>query len=58
MSDWSPRNVVVANRATERFAAHCENQPIGREYRSVDKRHERLPSVSLRVFTVREGEGS
>jgi hypothetical protein len=40
------------------FAAHCESLPIGREYRSVDRPHELCPSVSLRVFTVREGEGS
>jgi hypothetical protein len=36
MSCRSPRNVIVVNRVRARFAAHGENQPIGREYRSVD----------------------
>jgi hypothetical protein len=68
MSCRSPKNVIVANRATERFARRCENLPLGREYRSVDRPSELCPSVSLRVFTclyvslrvftVREGEGS
>jgi hypothetical protein len=57
MSRCSPRNVIVAKGKRTPFAASCESLPIGRECRSVDRRHELCPSVSLRVFTVREGEG-
>ena len=56
MSCCSPR--IVAERERAPFAARCESPPIGRECRSVDRPHELCPSVSLRVFTVREGEGS
>ena len=50
--------MIVAKGKRAPFAAHCESLPIGREYRSVDRPHKLCPSVSLRVFTVREGEGS
>jgi hypothetical protein len=58
MPSCSPSNVIVAKGERAPFAAHCESLPIGREYRSVDRPHELCPSVSLRVFTVWEGEGS
>jgi hypothetical protein len=58
MSCRSPRNVIVTKRERAPFAAHCESLPIGLEYRFVDTPHGLCPSVSLRVFTVREGEGS
>jgi hypothetical protein len=58
MSCCSPRNVIVAKGERAPFAAHCESLPIGREYRFVDTPYGLCRSVSLRVFTVREGEGS
>ena len=64
MSWRSPRNVVVVIKPPGRFALPCQSLPIGREYRSIDRPHERL---SERVFTclyragrrgiVREPEG-
>jgi len=57
MSAGWPRNVMVANRATERFAQHFGSLQIGREHRSVAALRLRS-GVSLRVFTEREGEGS
>jgi hypothetical protein len=58
MSCRSPRNVIVVNRERAPLAAHYESLPIGLGYRSVHRSHELFPSVSLRVFTVRESEGS
>jgi hypothetical protein len=58
MAYRSPRYVIVAQVERVPFAAHCEALPIGREHRSMDRPDELCPSVSLRVFTVREGEGS
>ena len=40
------------------FAAHNGNVPIRREYRATVGNEERQSSVSLRVFTEREAEGS
>jgi hypothetical protein len=58
MTCCSPRSVKVAKRGDKRhFAQHCESLPMGREYRSVERPHGLCPSVSLRVFIVREGEG-
>ena len=57
MSCRSPRNVIVVIKPQGRFARRGQSLAIGREHRSVDRPHERL-SVSLRVFTEREGEGS
>jgi hypothetical protein len=57
MSDWSPRNVIVINREQAPFAVRNESLPIGPEYRSADT-PELCSSVSLRVFIVREGEGT
>jgi hypothetical protein len=58
MMSWrSPKNVIVANRATERFAQHCESLPIGREYRSVVTTQLRS-GVTLRDLIEREREGS
>ena len=60
MSRRSPKNVIVANRATERFAAHCERPPT----RTWVPVHGHPPTrfgrvdVSLRVFSVREPEVS
>lgn len=52
-----PRNVIVTKRDAAPLASRCEN-PIGREYRSVDRPRQLYPSVSLRVSIEREGEGS
>ena len=57
MSCGSPRNVIVAIRGRVPFAAHCERLPIGLAYRPVATPQLRS-GVSLRVFIVREGEGS
>ena len=57
MSWRSPKNVIVANRATERFAEHCESRPLGREYRSVATLRLRS-GVTLRDLNEREEEGS
>ena len=55
----SPRNVIVAKRERAPFAAHCESQPIrGLDHRSANVPYGFCPSVSLRVFIEREGEGS
>jgi hypothetical protein len=40
------------------FAGFCNSLPIGRDYRSVDGPRELFPSVSLRVFIKRDGEGA
>jgi hypothetical protein len=58
MSCCSPRNVIVVKGERAPFAAQCESLPIGREHRFVGTPHRLSSSVSLRVFTVREGEGS
>ena len=50
MSWRSPTNVIVANRATEPFAQHCESPPIGRGYRSV-------ATLRLRSGVSRRGRG-
>ena len=63
MSAGWPRNVIVTNRATERFAQHLGSLQIGREYRSVATL--RLRSgvsspclyVSLRCGKERDREG-
>jgi hypothetical protein len=58
MMYWrSPKNVIVANRATERFAQHFESLPMGRRYRSVVTLRLRS-GVTLRDLIEREGEGS
>ena len=41
MMSWrSPENVIVANRAAERFAQRCESIPLVREYRSAKETRE------------------
>jgi hypothetical protein len=58
MMSWrSPKNVIIAKRATERFARHSESLPIGRGYRSVATLRLRS-GVTLRDLIEREGEGS
>jgi hypothetical protein len=56
-SGRSPKNVIVVNRATERFAAHYESLPIGPGYRSVVTTQLRS-GVTLRDLIEREREGS
>jgi hypothetical protein len=57
MSARLPRNVIVAKGERAPSAAHFVTLPIGPGYRSVTTLRLRS-SVSLRVFTVREVEGS
>ena len=57
MSCRSPRNVIVVNKERAPFDAHYESLPIGPGYRSVVTPQLRS-GVSLRVFIVREAEGS
>jgi len=58
MMSWrSPKDVIVANRVTERFAQQCESMSVGRGYRSVPTLRLRS-GVTLRDFIEREGEGS
>lgn len=58
MSCCSPRNVIVAEVERVPFAARCERLPVVPERRLVNSYEKSRPSVSLRVFTVREVEGS
>ncbi len=53
MTCRSPRNVILAKRERA-IPCHLESLAIGRY---VDLLNELGPSVSLRVFTVREKEG-
>ncbi len=57
MSDWSPRNVMVAKGERAPFDAHCGSLPIGREYRFVDTPQLGF-GVTLRDLIERDGEGS
>ncbi len=58
MTRRSPRIVIIVNREHVPLAAHYERPPIGPEYRLVDTLQGLSPSVSLRVFTEWEGEGT
>ena len=58
MSAGWPRNVIVAKRDAAPLAPRYESLPIGEEYRFVNVPAKSDPSVSLRVFTERQGEGS
>ena len=58
MSCRSPRNVILAKWERAPFATNYKRLPIGPGYRSVGRSDRGPSTVSLRVFTVREGEGS
>jgi hypothetical protein len=58
MSCRSPRDVIVVIREPERFGRRCERLPVVPEHRLVNSCEKSRPSMSLRVFTVREVEGS
>jgi hypothetical protein len=57
MTCRSPRNVILVKRERAPFAVHYESLQIGPGYRFAATLRLRS-GVSLRVFTVREGEGS
>ena len=57
MACGSPRNVIFVKRERAPFAVHYESLQIGPGYRFAATLRLRS-GVSLRVVTVREGEGS